>query len=153
MIDILRSSRLFEDLDLKLLEQIAVMASEVTWPSDHLVFREGETDDNLFVLLDGLVALDIHVPSRGRVTIQTLGPDDILGWSSAIPQVERKTASARTLLATRAIAIDAAELRAACEKDHDLGYCVYRAIAVVLAGRLKATRLQLLDMFSVGERK
>jgi hypothetical protein len=30
---------------------------------------------------------------------------------------------------------------------------VYRALATVIASRLKATRLQLLDMYSVGERK
>ncbi len=103
--------------------------------------------------MDGLVALETYIPNRGRATIQTLGPHDILGWSAAVPQVQKKTASARTLLATHALAIDAAALYDACEQDHDLGYYVYRALAVVIASRLKATRLQLLDIFSIGERR
>lgn len=152
MMDALRSSQVFGGLEPQHLEKVAAYASEVVWPSDHLVFREGEPDDKLYLLLDGLVALEIHIPDRGRTTIQTLEPDDILGWSAAVPQVHRRTASARTLMATRAIAVDAAALQLACERDHDLGYYVYRALAVVIAGRLKATRLQLLDIFSVGER-
>jgi CRP/FNR family cyclic AMP-dependent transcriptional regulator len=153
MLELLRSGHVFADLEPQHLQQVAACASEVVWPADHLVFREGEPDDKLYVLLDGLVALDTYIPNRGRATIQTLGPGDILGWSAAVPQVQKKTASARTLLATRAIAIDAAALHAACEADHDLGYHVYRALTVVIASRLKATRLQLLDIFFVGERR
>ncbi|MDR7418636.1 MAG: cyclic nucleotide-binding domain-containing protein [Armatimonadota bacterium] len=153
IVDVLRSSHAFGDLEPRHLEQLATFAAEVTWPADHLIFREGEPDEKLYVLLDGLVALDTYVPNRGRVTIQTLGPGDILGWSAAVPQVQKKTASARSLLATHAVAIDAAALHAACEQDHDLGFHVYRALAVVIASRLKATRLQLLDIFAIGERR
>jgi CRP-like cAMP-binding protein len=149
----LQSSALFTAVELPHLEQLAAYATEVTWPSDHIIFREGEPDDALYVILDGLVALETHIPNRGRVTIQTIGPHEVLGWSAAVPQVEKKTASARTLLATRAISIDARSLHSACERDHDLGYSVYRALATVIASRLKATRLQLLDVYSVGERK
>ncbi|MDQ7859811.1 MAG: hypothetical protein RB149_13505, partial [Armatimonadota bacterium] len=65
--------------------------------------------------------------------------------------VETKTASARTLQPTRVIVMDAGALHAACEEDHHLGYHVYRTLARVIAGRLKATRMQLLDMYAVGE--
>jgi hypothetical protein len=53
---------------------------------------------------------------------------------------------------TRAVVISASKLIKVCEQDHELGFHFYRAIASVVASRLKATRLQLLDMFSVGER-
>jgi CRP/FNR family cyclic AMP-dependent transcriptional regulator len=152
LVDVLRSSHMFADLEPRHLERLAAFAEEITWPSDHVVFREGEPDDRLYVILDGLVALDTYVPNRGRVTIQTIGSHEVLGWSSAVPQVEKKTASARTLLATRAVALHAASLEAACEQDHDLGYAVYRALATVIASRLKATRLQLLDVYAVGEK-
>jgi CRP-like cAMP-binding protein len=148
----LRSSQTFGALESAHLERLAAIASPMAWPAGHLIFREGEPDDKLYLVVEGLVALEIHVPGRGRVTIQTIGPDEILGWSSFVPEVEKKTASAKALQPTRAVAIDAARLVEACEQDHHLGYHASRAIARVIANRLKATRLQLLDMFAIGER-
>jgi CRP-like cAMP-binding protein len=153
VINALRSVPMFGDLEPQHLDTLAAYATEVSWPSDTLIFREADPDDKFYILLDGLVALDTYIPSRGRVIIQTIGANEVLGWSAALPQVEKKTASARTLLATRAIAIDSIGLCKVCEENHHLGFHVYRALATVIASRLKATRLQLLDIYSIGERK
>jgi CRP-like cAMP-binding protein len=151
LVGMLRAGPLFGSLEPQHLETLAAFAQEVTWPEDRVVFREGEPDDRLYVVVEGLVALEIFVPGRGRVTILTVGPHEVLGWSAAVPEVEKKTASARALQTTRAIAIDAAKLYAACDQDHDLGYHVYRSLSAVIASRLKATRLQLLDIYGTGE--
>ncbi|MDR7523343.1 MAG: Crp/Fnr family transcriptional regulator [Armatimonadota bacterium] len=148
----LRASPLFAALAPHHLEQLAAFAQEMTWGEDQVIFREGEPDDRLYLVVEGLVALETYIPGRGRTTILTVGPHEILGWSAAVPGVEKKTAGARALLATRAIAFDAAALHQACEADHDLGYQVYRILAQVIASRLKATRLQLLDVYGVGGR-
>ncbi|MEP7355691.1 MAG: cyclic nucleotide-binding domain-containing protein, partial [Anaerolineales bacterium] len=133
-------------------EQLVGLAAEVTWSTDQVIFREGERDDRLYLVLEGRVALEIYMPNRGRVTILTIGPDEIFGWSAAVPFVQKRTASARAAQPTRAVVFDAAALRAACEQDHDLGYYVYRRLTNVIAGRLTATRLQLLDMYSVEQK-
>lgn len=151
VVQVLRAGPLFASLEPQHLETLATFAQEVTWSEDQVVFREGEPDDRLYLVVEGLVALDIYVPGRGRVTILTVGPHEVLGWSAAVPEVEKKTASARALQPTRAVAIDAERLHAACEQDHDLGYQVYRALSNVIASRLKATRLQLLDIYGTGE--
>jgi CRP/FNR family transcriptional regulator, cyclic AMP receptor protein len=96
------------------------------------------------------VALDIYVPARGRMTILTVGPGEIFGWSALLPIIEIRTASARTLQKTTAVAFDSPALRALCEEDHELGFLVYRRLANVVAARLTATRLQLLDMYATG---
>jgi CRP-like cAMP-binding protein len=150
LLELLRASDIFGDLEPGHLQQIAGWSREQAWPAEHVVFRQNEPDTTLYLLLGGMVALETYVPGRGHVTIQTLGPGDVLGWSSAVPQVRTKTASARTLGPTRAIAIDAEALQEGCDRDHDLGYHVYRALGAVIASRLKVTRLQLLDIFSIG---
>jgi CRP-like cAMP-binding protein len=40
------------------------------------------------------------------------------------------------------------ELRELCDREHEVGFCLYRALASALARRLLATRLQMLDVFS-----
>lgn len=151
VIQALCSSSFLQGLSTGQLESIAAVTEPVIWAADQVIFREGEPDDKLYIITEGLVALEMAVPTRGRMNILTVGPDEILGWSSMIPAIQNKTASARTLRPTRALAIDAPELCAICEKDHDLGYLVFRAVADVVSSRLRATRIQVLDIYKPGK--
>jgi CRP/FNR family cyclic AMP-dependent transcriptional regulator len=60
---------------------------------------------------------------------------------------------ARAVELTRAIALDGECLRGKCEEDHDLGYEIMKRFALVIAERLEATRLQLLDVYGNGPKK
>jgi CRP/FNR family transcriptional regulator, cyclic AMP receptor protein len=133
-------------------DQLAELAQAVAWQPGQVIFREGDPDNKLYLVLEGQVALDMLVPPRGRVTILSIGPNELFGWSAVVPGITRKTASARAVRATRAVAYDTDALRAACEADPVLGFHVYRRLTNVIAGRLSATRLQLLDMYAAGHR-
>ena len=137
----------FQALEPDHFQKLVDIATEERWGADETIFREGDPGKYLFLILEGQVALEIYVPVQGRVTILTLAPDDIFGWSAVLPVVGTRTASARAVRATRAIAFDSLALRQACEVDHELGFHVYRRLTNVIAGRLTATRLQLLDMY------
>ena len=59
------------------------------------------------------------------MTILTVGPGEVFGWSSLF--LERpKTASARAVEPTTALALDANRLRALCDLDPGLGYVLTR---------------------------
>ena len=143
----LQSMEFTKGLERRHLEKLASMASEVAFAEGESIFREGDVGELLYLIEEGRAAVEIHVPGRGRVTILTVGPGQLLGWSSLFSQM-RKTASARAVVPTRALAIDARRLREACDADHDLGYAILWRIAEVIASRLKSTRLQLLDIFA-----
>ena len=49
------------------------------------LFREGDPSDRLGVVVSGRVALRTLVPERGDVTILTVEPGDIYGWSAIVP--------------------------------------------------------------------
>lgn len=134
------------NLDLRHLVKLASMATEVTFEEGEDIFREGDTGKMIYLVQEGRVALYIHVPGRGRVTILTIEPGRLLGWSSLFPP-HHKTASARAMVPTRALAIDAAQLWETCRTDHELGYNIMCRVAEAITSRLIATRLQLLDMF------
>lgn len=142
----LQESEIARDLSQEQIEKLAALASERTFSEGEIIFRENEVGTVLYIIGEGQVAIEIRVPGRGRRTILTVGSGQLLGWSSLFPS-ERKTAGARSVHPTRALAIDAASLRETIEQDHDLGCLLLWRIAEVIAGRLKATRLQLLDIF------
>jgi CRP-like cAMP-binding protein len=112
------------------------------------LFREGDKEDYMYIVLEGRIAIDMFVPGKGRQRIYTAEPMEVIGWSSVTPVVRQRTASARAVLPSRVIGLDAPKLRLLCDQNHDLGYVVYRRLANVVASRLLISRLQLLDMFA-----
>ncbi len=146
---LLQTLEFTKDLPPEQLEKLAELAFEVSFPEDFTIFRETDAGELLYLIKSGQIALYVSVPGKGRKTILTLGPGQLLGWSSLFPS-SRKTASARTVTPTEAIAFNAAQLREAMDEDKDLGYAILWRVADVIASRLKATRLQLLDIFAPG---
>ncbi len=135
-----------EGLEPEQLDRITAIAGPVRWAAGETVFREGDPDSHLYVVRAGRVSIEVAVPGRGRVTILTVGPGEVFGWSSLF-QPRPKTASARTTEATTAIALDAGRLQELCDADPRLGYLLARRILGVVSERLKATRMQLLDIY------
>lgn len=141
-----------KDLEDKQLEKLASIATFVTFSEGAMIFREGDASDLVYLIETGEVDLLTQVPGHGQVTILTLGPGQLLGWSSLFPP-ERKTAGAKTLQATRAVAINATKLRELCEVDHVLGCRIMWRVAEVISNRLRAARTQLLDMFEPSKKR
>jgi CRP/FNR family cyclic AMP-dependent transcriptional regulator len=119
--------------------------------SGDVLFREGDQGNYLYIVLEGRVALDIFIPHRGKVRINTAEMWDVFGWSSVTPTIHQRTAGATVVMDGLVVGIDSAKLRDACEEDHDLGYVVMRRLMHVVANRLQVTRLQLIDMFAPPE--
>jgi CRP-like cAMP-binding protein len=115
---------------------------------DEVLFKQGDTEKFLYILVEGRIGVDIYSPVQGYIRIYTAEPMDVVGWSSATPVVRQRTASARAVLDSRLIAIDAPKLDQLCEEDHHLGYIVMRRIANVVAARLMICRLQTLDIYA-----
>jgi CRP-like cAMP-binding protein len=95
---------------------------------------------------EGRVAIEIFMPQRGGVTIQTVGPGDVVNSAWLFPPHETQF-DARCLTAVRALAFDGACLRNKCNENHDLGYEFMSRFARLLIERLRATRLQILDVY------
>ena len=137
---------LFRGLQPEELALLAGCASNVQFDVGTVLFREGDPADVFYAVRHGTVALELFVPARGAVTIETLDAGEVLGWSWLFPPY-RWHFDARALTAMRATAFDAACLRGKCEQDPKLGYDLMSRFAQVLIERLQWTRLRLLDVY------
>ncbi len=144
----LQSIPWFQKLSSEHFDHLAGLAKLREAAAGEILFREGDKEDYIYIVLRGRVALEIFVPGRGRVRVSTADPMDVLGWSSVTPVVRQRLATAVAVLPSRLAAFEGAQLRALCEADHDFGYLLMQRMANVIAGRLMTTRLQLLDMFA-----
>ena len=109
------------------------------------IFSEGSKSPYVYLLRHGRVNLIVCAPAKRCQTLLTLEGGDLLGWSPAVLQREM-TATAITVIETQAIRILADELHSLCEADHDIGYEMMQRIAIAMASRLAATRLQVMDL-------
>jgi CRP-like cAMP-binding protein len=148
LINAMQSIPWFQRMSQEHFEKLLSIASLVEVEAKQELFREGDPEDYLYIVVQGRVAIEIFVPSRGRIRIYTADPMDEVGWSSVTPLVRQRTASARTIFPSCLVRLDAVKLRQLCEEDCDLGYLVMRRMSNVIASRLLTTRLQLLDMFA-----
>jgi CRP/FNR family cyclic AMP-dependent transcriptional regulator len=121
-------------------------ASNVRFDAGQFILREGEEANKFYLIRQGQVALEVHAPERGSITIQTLGAGEILGWSWLVPPYYWRL-DARAVELTRALALDGKCLREKCEKDHDLAYELLKRFSQVMVDHLTATRLQLLNVY------
>ena len=134
------------------LEKLASISTYVSFSEGSTIFREGDDSELVYLILEGEVSLLTRVPGHGQVKILTVGPGQLLGWSSLFPP-KKKTAGAQTNEHTRAIAFNAKQLLGLCREDHDIGYALMWRVAHVVSERLRASRDQLLDIFESTKKK
>ena len=143
---LLEEHPLFQNMDAALCQVIVGCAANERFAAGDYVFREGEAADKFYLLRHGAVTLEIHLPGRTPLAVDTLHEGDVLGWSWLIPPY-RWMLDARVVQLTRVISLDAKCLRGKMEEDHRLGYELYKRFMPVVAKRLQAGRLQLIDMY------
>ena len=138
---------LFRGMERSYLELIAGCASNVRFEEGSHIFRIGDRSDRFYSIRRGKVAIEVLSPQKGPITIQTVGEGEILSWSWLFPPYECEF-DARCVTLVRALAFDAKCLREKCEADHGLGYELMKRFSHIMVRRLRATRLQLLDVYA-----
>ena len=117
-----------------------------TVPAGWALTREGELTQECGIVLEGRVALRMRVPERGLVTILTIEPGDMVGWSALVAPY-RGTSTAVTLSPTTMALFDGELLRDELARNKELAASFYPLVLSAVGRRLEATRLQLLDLF------
>jgi CRP-like cAMP-binding protein len=146
LLEMVRQHPFLEGLEPLHIEKLADLASEVRFQRDQIIFQEGDESTSFYLIVTGKVALEVS--ALGRILrVLTLQDGEEFGWSSILP-AEGKRFQARALGVVRALAFDGVKLREACDQDSSLGYALTLRLLRIVADRLEAMRIQLLDMYS-----
>lgn len=109
------------------------------------LFNERQRANMQYLIIEGRVALEVQAPGQDPWTVMTVCDGGIAGFAWAYPP-HRYYYSCRAVKKTRVVVLDAECLAAKCRSDHEFGYQVMVCCSEVMAERLMATRLQLLNM-------
>ena len=143
---ILQQHPFLEGLEPRHVHTLVSCASNQRFQTGEHLCRQGEQADVFYLIRQGMVALELHVPHAGVVRLETLGEGDILGWSWLVSPYLWHF-DAQVVEPVRALVLDGKCLRNKSEQDHDLGYELLKRFASLMEQRLEATRLQLLDVY------
>ncbi|HSL25649.1 MAG TPA: cyclic nucleotide-binding domain-containing protein [Acidimicrobiia bacterium] len=146
---LLRTHPFFKDLDPGYLELVAGCGKNMVFETGDYLCREGDPADLFFIVRRGRVAIEVHLPARGSLVIDTAGEADVVGASWLFPPY-RWQFDARALEPVGVVALDGACLRDKCEEDTRLGYQLMKRFAEILVERLESARLRLIDLYGGG---
>ena len=144
---LLKEAAFFQDFDEATLNLIVPCVTTRTFDAGQYILHDGDPADIFYLLRHGTVAIELAAPPRGRLVLQTLTEGDLLGWSWLVPPY-RWSFDARAVSLVRCLGLDARRLRTLCEQDHDFGYALLQRYVRVMAARLTAARLQMLDLYA-----
>jgi CRP/FNR family cyclic AMP-dependent transcriptional regulator len=135
---VLRQSPTFQLLDDDELAELTAHVDERSFAAGQVVFQAGEPGGAMHVVLSGRVEVYLLDEDRKRVVLNELGPGEIFGELSLFDG-DPRSASVRTLEATRTFQIDRADLeRLFARRPH-----AALDILTVMSRRLRRTDLLL----------
>ncbi len=138
---VLASIPLFAALDEEAAAALSTRLSIRGVPRGHVVFREGDTGDRLFVVLDGKVKISRTSPDGRENLLSVLGPGEMFGELSLFDPGAR-TATATTITDSRLASLDHDDLRPWLTGRPEVATHLLRA----LAQRLRRTNEAMADL-------
>src|SRR5215213_11129187 len=139
MLDELRKIPLFADLSEEDLEQLYKMAETVSIPAGHLVLREGDPGDSLYVLLDGELEV-IKRQGSQDILLAVYKPGQFFGEMALLEQAPR-SASVRTLRESRLLVISQAAFQTLLSCSPSAPFKILRTVT----SRLRSTESMLIQ--------
>jgi CRP-like cAMP-binding protein len=142
----------FAQLNEEQLLILANVAREDTVEEGQFLCEIGKNLDHFFLIISGelevlfeLPKIHVEYESFGQpsqlikeyVSIGTIGPGDICGWSALVPP-HISTSSVRSLTSASIFAFDATELLKYFEDDCQFGFFMFQTAAQAIGKRLQA---------------
>lgn len=130
----------------EVLRRLASITREVAFDRGAVLLKEGDDASTLFLLESGLVALELNVPAKGAVRVESLRAGDIVGLSWLFPPY-RWHLDGKAVKPILALAIDARPLREWMSEDTEIGQAIATRLVGQLYDRLERVRMQRLDLY------
>ena len=140
---VLRETALCEGLSTEQVDKMAELAEVESRKAGEVIFEEDGTGRDLYILMDGRVAIEAYVPGETdrTQTIVTVLPGNLLGEFSLLDGAPR-SATARVVDQAQILRISHDKLMSLMEHDNEIGYKVILNIAQLLTTRIRNTNLR-----------
>ncbi len=143
----LATHNFFHGLSDESLKFLCECSSMFAIKQNQVLFRQGEIADKFYVVLQGRIAVIIPAIMGPTLEIQTLGKDQVLGWSWLISPYQW-TFQAQAEEDSELLMFDGPAILSHCEQDPKFGYELLKRFAALMSTRLDAARKKMMNEWS-----
>jgi CRP/FNR family cyclic AMP-dependent transcriptional regulator len=137
-IALLKNVSIFKDLDDSELGQIAEVCKEEKFVSGEYIFREGESGNRLYLIVDGEVRISRDVPGSGEEALAVLKRGSLFGEMAVFDRTERST-HAISNGGTTVLTISRPDFEMLLDFNREMAYKVLWSVTRLLSARLRST--------------
>ncbi len=138
VLEALSKIHLFEGIAPSGLKRIAEIATEEIHRVGQYVFREGDSGEALYLILEGKVRISREVSGMGEEALAVLGPGEAFGEMALVDDAPR-SADAKVHERCRLLAISKDALESLLFLHKDLAYEILWNFVRILSARLRET--------------
>lgn len=135
---LLRAVSIFRELDPEELKEVATICREEKFKSGEYIFREGESGNRLYLVVEGEVRISRDVPGSGEEALAVLKPGSLFGEMAVFDRHERST-DAISNGGTTCLTISRADFEMMLDLNRELAYKVLWGTVRLLSARLRST--------------
>jgi len=144
-LEVLRRSDLFGALSDEQLGVVEKMCTSEVFEPGAIMCKQDRKEERLYVIEEGLVGIVLEVGPLTQRQIQAASNFETVGWSAMIePHV--CTATAKAMEKTKVLAFAGGDLCDLCFSKPEIGCRVCRAVARIVAARLRHAFTQCLGV-------
>ena len=137
-IALLKNVAIFKDLDVDELGEIAEVCREEKFISGEYIFREGESGNRLYLIVEGEVRISRDVPGSGEEALAVLKPGALFGEMAVFDRSDRST-HAISNGGTTVLTITRPDFEMLLDFNREMAYKVLWSVTRLLSGRLRNT--------------
>ena len=143
-IDYLSAHEFFSEISGDVLKFLCECSSAHEIKKEQILFRQGEYADKFYVIRNGSISLQLPAIMGPTLDIQTLGKDQVLGWSWLISPYQWNFQT-KADEDSRLLQFDGAAILARCEQEPKFGYELFKKFAGLMSVGLNAARQKMMD--------
>src|SRR4029079_15457277 len=136
--DLLRGVVIFKDLDDDELNQIAEVCKPENFNSGEYIFREGESGNRLYLVVEGEVRISRNIPGSGEEALAVLKPGSLFGEMAVFDRTERST-HAISNGGTTVLTITRPDFEMLLDFNREMAFKVLWACVRLMSSRLRST--------------
>ncbi len=131
---------LFSRLSDEQLQKFMTICREETFLPGAVIHEQGAPAKEVYFILSGEVAEELHIKDKVLSPIKPLGAGDVTGCSALFPP-NVHTCTARAITEVNTLVMDADKMRKLFDEDCDIARSVYRHLIGSLHHRLRTLEL------------
>ena len=147
ILNYLVSHSIFKELTTEHLKILTQYAEEKVFAEGESLFKQDDKAEHFFVVREGSITVEVPSIYGPPLEVQTIGPDEVLGWSWLIaPYTWAFEATASN--ESQVLVFDGKQILSHGEKQPEFGYALMKQFAGLMSQRLAQARIKMMESWA-----